>query len=76
MGEHSKSRFMSKIGLREREREKWSAQPGEASGPPQLMKQSNIPCNHSIYSRCWQRGWRPGNLVKYEEILGQASIKD
>lgn len=25
------------------------------SGPPQLMKQGNIPCNHSIYSGCWQK---------------------
>lgn len=53
---------------------------GEAeagSGPPQLMKQGNIPCNHSIYSECWHKGgWRAGNLVKYEEKLGQASIKD
>lgn len=53
---------------------------GEAeagSGPLQLMKQGNIPCNHSIYSGCWQKGgWRAGNLVKYEEKLGQASIKD
>jgi len=53
---------------------------GEAeasSGPPQLMKQGNIPCNHSIYSGCWQKGGcRAGNLVKYEEKLGQASIKD
>lgn len=28
-------------------------QPG---APLQLMKQGNIPCNHSIYSRCWQKG--------------------
>lgn len=45
------------------------------SGP--LMKQGNIPCNHSIYSGCRKKGgWRVGNLVKYEEKLGQASIKD
>lgn len=69
-----RSRLMSKTRLRDREQ--WCVEPGEAGGPPQLMKQGNIPCNHSIYSRCWQRGWRAGNLVKYEEILGQASIKD
>lgn len=31
---------------------------GEAevgSGPPQLMKQGNISCNHSIYSKCWKK---------------------
>lgn len=53
---------------------------GEAevgSGPPQLMKQGNISCNHSIYRECWKTGgWWVGNLVKYEEKLGQASIKD
>lgn len=50
---------------------------GEMSGGLQLMKQGSIPCNHAIYSRCRQMGaGGAGNLVKYEEKLGQASIKD
>lgn len=30
--------------------------PARGSGPQQLMKQCNIPCNHSIYSGCRPKG--------------------